>query len=158
MSAISKRIRRSAGEKLKQMRKERNLYRDQMAAHLGLSPSGYYKNEMGQSLPALPTLSRMVTEFDISMDWFLFDKGPRHFKEKAKLEHLVEEHKKTKQDLKDTQNERDNAVPAFKASLKPGVTDLLEYIDENTMFYHSVMMYFQQYKNKEENPENQTPG
>lgn len=70
------------GARLEQLRLSLHLSKDEMAVHLNMTRNGYTKNERGLHLPALPSLLILSKNFDISMDWLLFEKGPVHFKEK----------------------------------------------------------------------------
>jgi len=56
-----------------------------MAAHFGITKNGYERNERGETLPGIDTLNRLSKNFDISMDWFLFNKGPMDYKPKSKF-------------------------------------------------------------------------
>lgn len=143
MSRLADKIRKELGERLNALRYEKRFNRDQMAAWMGTTHSGYYKNEKGQNLPGIASLSRLANEHDISMDWLLFGKGPRLFKEKSKVEHLANELEKTK-------HEKENAVPGFRESLKPGLNDMLNTIDEEPGLYHSIMVFYHEYMDKQE--------
>jgi transcriptional regulator with XRE-family HTH domain len=152
-------ILKPVGARLKKLRKHLNFDMKQMASRLGIVTNTYYKNENGLNLPSLIILKRLVDDFDLSMDWLLFGRGPMFFKEKAQkemeLEHAMKElntqmdrerknHevecKKKEEELK---NQRQKA--AFIES-RPDMKELLEYMEQDAIFYHKLMIYFQEYK------------
>lgn len=71
-----------AGLRLREIREQLRLSRVEMAARMGIKPNSYYKNENGETFPSLRSLSLLQKDFDISMDWFIFNKGTIFFKEK----------------------------------------------------------------------------
>lgn len=146
MNATVSKIRKAVAEKLKLLRHDWGLKREQMAARLGVTTNSYYKNEQAQTLPGVPTMNRLANDYDISMDWFLCDKGPRDFKNKSKLEALEQEMEKTKQAIKKAGQERDKAVADYRASMKTGVTDILDEIQKDQRFYIKIMTVYQDYK------------
>jgi transcriptional regulator with XRE-family HTH domain len=150
---------KAAGVRLKKLRKHVNCDKKQMASRLGIVTNTYYKNESGLNLPSLTTLKRLVDDFDLSMDWLLFGRGSMFFKEKAQKEKELEqavkelntqldrerknhetECKKKEEELK---NQRQKA--AFIES-RPDMKELLEHMEQDAIFYHKLMLYFQEYK------------
>jgi transcriptional regulator with XRE-family HTH domain len=127
------------GSRMGKFRKEIKYSQDKMAAFLGLSRSGYSKNETGETFPRLPTLELLSADFDVSMDWLLLNKGPMYYKEKAQPE--------TAGEGKASESEALNA-------LTPDVRELLEYMGRDKLLLHEVLAYFYKYKkkNKEEKP------
>lgn len=135
------------------MRYEKRFDRRQMASWMGLSDSAYYKNETAQSFPQIPTLHRLVHERGISLDWLFFGKGPMYLKDKVNAEELAAELEKTKQQLDMLTKEKENAAAGFRESLKPGVNDLLNDFDQDPKLYYATMMFYQEYKEKQEKKE-----
>ncbi len=72
----------AAAKKLKAIRAERQFSRKKMASQLEITFSAYFKNENGESYPGWGTLYHLQEYFDISMDWFIFDRGPMYLKDK----------------------------------------------------------------------------
>lgn len=70
------------GGRLIRLRQHLKYSLEEMARKLGLSKSGYYKNEGGLSFPGLETLDCLQRDYDISMDWLMFEKGPMHYQAK----------------------------------------------------------------------------
>ena len=152
-------ILKPAGARLKKLRKHLNCDMKHMASRLGIVTNTYYKNENGLSLPSLITLKRLADDFDLSMDWLLFGREPMFYKEKGQkemeLEHAVKElttqldrdrknHeaecKKKEEELKNQQQKA-----AFIES-RPDMKELLEHMEQDAIFYHELMLYFQKYK------------
>ena len=82
MNKNKKQLLLQIGDRLESLRQQLKLSKDDMAAHCGLTANGYAKNERGNTLPGVDTLSRLSKNFDISMDWLLFDRGPIHYAHK----------------------------------------------------------------------------
>jgi transcriptional regulator with XRE-family HTH domain len=70
------------GARLEGLRRQLDFTRDEMAVHFSLTRNGYAKNERGDTFPGLDTLFRLSKNYDISMDWLIFDKGPMAYREK----------------------------------------------------------------------------
>lgn len=109
-----------------------------MATRLGITPGAYRKYETGKNFPFRNTLKRLADDFNISMDWLFFNKGPMYYKEKGQKEKELEE-------------ERMNLEKMTKEiAAGPGVTELLEYMKQTPVFYHKLMLFFRDYQT--ENP------
>jgi transcriptional regulator with XRE-family HTH domain len=117
------------GQRLALLRYQYNYPLEEMARKLGLSRSGYFKNENGITLPKLETLQRLEKEFDISMDWLLFAKGPIHY-----------------QDVLAGKGTKTKSFSLEKST--PEVTTLLEFMEQDVLFRHEVLVFFYKYKNK----------
>lgn len=147
------------GEKLKKIRIKTGCDRKTIAALLGVTPSAYCKNERGVYLPSLNSLIRLVENYNISIDWLLFNKGPMYYEEKRKKElelettidnlktELEQERKNTEEKCNTWEQERKSLLQgsAFFES-RPEAKELLVYMEQNPIFYHELMIYFQKYK------------
>jgi transcriptional regulator with XRE-family HTH domain len=123
------------GKRLRRVRKQLNYSLERMAGKLGISQSGYYKNEGRITLPRLNTLYRLFNDFDISLDWLLFDQGPMHYKEKRPgIESADGKKKNGTLGLDDKSSE---------------VRELLEAMDRDPLLRHELLVYFYKYKNKQ---------
>jgi transcriptional regulator with XRE-family HTH domain len=156
---------KAAGARLKKLRKHVNCDMKQMASRLGIVKNTYYKNENGVNLPSLTTLKRLVDDFDLSMDWLLFGRGPMFYKEKAQkekeLEHTVKElntqldreRKNHEAECKKKEEElKDQRQKAAFIESRPDMKELLEHLEQDAIFYHELMLYFRKYKiEKKEN-------
>ncbi|MCP5050792.1 MAG: helix-turn-helix transcriptional regulator [bacterium] len=78
-------LNRQVGRRLRQLRKQFNRSLDEMAKKMGVSKSAYYKNEGGLHIPDWKTLNLLQSEYNISLDWLIFNKGPRNFQTKLKV-------------------------------------------------------------------------
>lgn len=171
-------VREAAGKRLEQVRKEWNLDRAAMAARFGQARISYYKNERGVSLPGLGVMYRLSNQYDISMEWLLFGKGPKRISEWNRLTERAEELEKKlvhheeqsaqqlesaekralhaesrveacEQNLIKTKRLLETADERFLDKQKPGVKELLEHIDKDSKFYHKIILYFEEYKEKQ---------
>ncbi len=71
------------GYRLKKIRQSLNYTKKRMAAFLGVNFSGYSKNENGMTVPGRKSLNILSAKVGISMDWFLFDRGPVYLNDKV---------------------------------------------------------------------------
>ena len=131
------RLLQEVGKRLRTIRQQLKHSPSDMARRLGLSYSGYFKNESGITFPKVTTLHVLQDDFDISMDWFIFNKGPMHYKARQQELQLEEKGTKTSR-LEDT---------------VPEVRDLLDYMEEDFLFRHKVLVYFYEYKKGQQTPE-----
>jgi transcriptional regulator with XRE-family HTH domain len=125
------------GRRLRGLRKQLNYSLEEMAVKLGRSKSGYFKNENGLTIPGLATMYRLQADFDISMDWLIFNKGPVHYQDKQpepEPERVEEDEKKT-EDLE---------------NISADVRELLEYMERDRLLAHEVLVYFYKYKERKE--------
>ncbi|MCP5048762.1 MAG: helix-turn-helix domain-containing protein [bacterium] len=88
MREKKRKFKRAIGERLRDLREEWRLDRPGMAKRLGVTANAYGKNENGETTPNPPTLLKLLEEFNISMDWFLFEKGPKFHDEKKGIEDM----------------------------------------------------------------------
>lgn len=58
-------------ERLKALRKERNLRQEQVAVALDISMSAYCHYEQGKREPTASVLNRMANYYDVSVDYLL---------------------------------------------------------------------------------------
>ncbi len=105
----------------------------EMARKLGLSKSGYYKNENGITFPRLDTLDLLQRDFDISMDWLIFNKGPMHYGER------LPEKRYEKKFLN-------------LEKVSSHVRELLEYMEREPLLQHEVLVHFYKYKERKTHP------
>lgn len=126
------------GRRLRKVREQLNHSPRDMGRRLGLSHSGYFKNESGITFPKLNTLSQLHEEYDISMDWLIFNQGPMHNKDRQPEQG---EEKKTL-DLEEVSSD---------------VRELLEYMDQDPLLRYEVLVYFYKYKKKQVPEMEETP-
>lgn len=151
------------------------MAREEFAKQFGIKRNSYYKNETAETMPGLGTLFQLSDRHDISMDWFLFGKGPKNVSEwerlrktEADLENRLKQHKHTSDrhleaeknrvanaekraeeaelKLKAAEKLLETAHQRFMDNQKPGVKELLNFMDTDDRFYHNVILYFQDYK------------
>jgi transcriptional regulator with XRE-family HTH domain len=149
MESFKRNMSREIGLKLKKLREQEKWSQAEMASRLGVTPSGYHKNERGENTPGIVSLQRLWEKFDLSMDWLFFDEGPKYRKEKKKREtRLEQELEELKRELA-AQRETDKKGWQKKAAtleLKPEVKELLENMVRIPMLYHQIMLSYQEFK------------
>ncbi|MCP4221082.1 MAG: helix-turn-helix transcriptional regulator [bacterium] len=72
------------GDRLKLIREMHKMNRKDMAAFLQVTSSSYSKNESGTNIPSKRGLAALFNKLGISMNWFIFGRGPIYFKEEEK--------------------------------------------------------------------------
>ncbi|MDQ1351440.1 MAG: Helix-turn-helix protein [Acidobacteriota bacterium] len=127
MKQRTKKIVVEAGHRLEVLRKSHDYSRQEMASRLGVSRSNLYKNEIGFYFPRLDTLVRLHDDFDLSLDWLLFDSGPMHTKDK--------------QSALAMENRSKGMV-----SESPDVMELLTAMEQDQVLRHELLAYFYKYK------------
>ncbi len=176
MMLDEKSLPRKGSMKLKQLREIFNITSKEMARRLGVTRTTYWKNEGGGAFPAFRSLKVLMDDFDISMDWFIFDKGPMYFKEKVKAEEIVtlrknlelEKQKNTefesqKQEIVEVKEELERlkaeleqktkaekeakeALAEMEKKLKPEVLDLVDHMEKIPVLHHKVLLDFHNFK------------
>ncbi|MCP4155248.1 MAG: helix-turn-helix transcriptional regulator [bacterium] len=119
--------------KLKHLRKNLDYSGPKMASLLGISANLYHKYETGYTFPSLFCQKRLTEKLGISLDWFIFNKGPMYFKEK-------------------NPDAETNAAPGDKEpdylALMPDVKELLAAMTDDPMLRYEVMLNFHKYLKK----------
>ena len=162
-------ILRETGVRLRKVRELLGCTRREMAEHLGITANSYRKNENGQCFPNTQSLFRLSSQYDVSMDWLFFNKGPMYHKEIKRLEDLekaeterleqqVEQQleQQLKQQLADCKAqlqdlEQETAVVRQAA---PEVKEMVIYMEQNPILYHELLLHFHRFVR--ENPKAQT--
>jgi transcriptional regulator with XRE-family HTH domain len=160
-----KEILKSSAAKLKKLREQLGYSPKEMAEYFGIEVSSYYKNENGQYLPGLESLHLLSKDHDISLDWYLFDKGPVVYAEKGQAGELRNELEAARQKIaaleqktgelekhnetltKECSEYREKASVSEKAAaVKPEVEELLDHMARVPLLYFEVMTHFQRFK------------
>jgi len=165
MFARNNKLIKAIALRLEQARKQARLSPRDMAAHMEITPGAYFKNEHGINFPGLETLRRLARDFDISMDWLLFNKEPMYYKKKREreiqLEQQVKELEQKVEELNQVVKKSDRAAEELKHQLDeernkqekaietmPEVRELLDYMEQDAVFYHRLMLNFQEFRLK----------
>jgi transcriptional regulator with XRE-family HTH domain len=124
-----------------------------MASRLGLTSSGYYKNETGENSLSIVTLHRLWEHFGISLDWLFFDEEPKYRKDrKVREKELEQAAAELKRQLEAERSKKKGVQgTAGDFEVKPEMWELLEAMARVPMLYHNMMYHFQKFKveNKE---------
>ena len=121
--------------RLKQLRSQLNYSYQQMAAKLGVDHATYYRNENGETIPGLTSMYLLHKDFNISIDWLLFDTGSMYVKEKTV---------KT-QEAKDEETK----FPVLEG-VAPEVRELLDCMEQDAVVRHEILLCFHKYKEKKD--------
>lgn len=125
------------GKRLKQLRKEWGMTAAEMAKHLEVSDSTYYKNECGKFTPDVGTILKLVEKNDIALDWFLLARGPKCFDkereqveaQKQKLDQLEKEKKawlRTETDYKENEKHHREELKKMKSRVQTETREKVE--------------------------------
>lgn len=138
---------KGSGTRLKELRQKLGLSPGEMARHLGLSQNAYYKNENSETFPGAATIILLEKDYDVSMDWLMFGKGPVFYnKEKQRVEAMEKELETLKKEHEKTLAKTKEIEDKLSVDNKPGLKELFEYMERVPVFYHELMVYFQNYK------------
>jgi len=157
MEMNRKKILQAGGDKLTQLRKLKDYSRPQMAAYLGVTGSGYNKNENGTTFPAFESLFRLAMEDQISMDWFIFSKGPMKYNDKERAAEIEELKKQMGAEIEELKKqlalktESEKAIQADskkadRSDLKPEIKDLIEHMEAIPLLYYEILSHLQRFK------------
>ena len=164
MESKKQKATREVGLRLKEIRQEYRLSQTEMSARLGVTASGYHRNESGENLPGLVLLQRIREKFDISMDWLLFNEGPRLRKDRiarsttAKQTSDIESLKRKLEELESKDKEMSSFFDHLPAITRnPEVLDMLETMTRSPRLFHEVMLFFQESKSGQPEPMESPP-
>ncbi|MCP5051208.1 MAG: helix-turn-helix transcriptional regulator [bacterium] len=138
----------NAGEKLRKLRKEFHLTSPEMADRLRLKSNNYRKNENGVAFPNPKTLYLLTTEFNVSLDWFFFDRGPKFLSEKNREQELEKKIAELEKELELARqgNTRLEKEAEAKSQLEQEVKEMLDYMEQVPVFYHETLAHFHRFK------------
>lgn len=121
------------GSRLKEIREYLNYSRQDMAHFMKLKMPSYYKNENRETFPSLDSLILLFEKLDISMDWFIFGKGPMLFnKERNRV-----------RDLEQKLETLNKKVELEKTS---ELNELVEHMKRIPLLRHEVLGFFHRFK------------
>jgi len=138
MTNIKRKVLPGFGQRLRQIRIQFNLSCPEMAQKLGIDLSTYHKNEQGIYFPSVRTLNLLHKDFDVSMDWLMFENGPLQFKEKAGINSL------------ESPGGKESNLVLELESVLPDVNDFLLAMVREPLFRHKVMLQYYEYRNSKE--------
>lgn len=119
---------KAMGLKFEKIRKSRHLSITNMARILEVNRVTYVNNENGRTIPNFFTLYNMGYQFDVSLDWFVFDAEPVYRTEKT-------EEKKV-----------EDAQPLQLQALLPDIKDLLDHMDKIPLLRYEILVQFFKFK------------
>jgi transcriptional regulator with XRE-family HTH domain len=146
---------RELGRRLTMVRRQLGFSRPELAERFGISSNALGKNEHGESIPNPQTLHRLASDYDISMDWLFFNKGPMYHKEKKPMEELKKELDLARQQLAVSEKEKPlegkEMGTAAVPRLTPELRELVEQMGKIPLLYHEILAHFHRFKreNKE---------
>jgi len=117
------------GLKFEKIRKSRHFSITNMARTLGVNRVTYVNNENGRTIPNFFTLYNLGYQFDVSMDWFIFDEGTVN-----RLEKTVEKKVEDAQPLSQLQ------------PLLPDIKELLDHMDKIPLLRYEILVQFFKFK------------
>lgn len=131
---MAKRISRvRTGLRLQKIREHLNYSRQEMADFMGIKLPTYYKNENSETFPRLESLILLFEKHDISMDWFMFGKGPMLFQ-------------KERNRVRDLEQKLETLREKVERKATPEVKELVEHMDRIPLLRHEVLGFFHRFK------------
>ena len=142
---------RELGRRLTMVRRQLGFSRPEMAERFGISSNALGKNEHGETIPNIHTLHRLAADFDISMDWLFFNKGPMYHKEKKSMAELQQELDLARQQIAESEKEKPLESKEMSAAavprLAPEVMELVEQMGKIPLLHHEILAHFHRFKN-----------
>ena len=143
-------------ERLKFVRKQLGFSTKDMARRLGVSLPAYYKNEANFTVPSEQSLKRIAEEYDISLDWFLLNRGPMYFKkERERVKTLELDLEKAREELKTLELDQERASEEEGNQLnvaddrgienRPEIRELLEHMEREPLLYHEILAHLHRF-------------
>ncbi len=123
--------------RLRKVRKHLRFTRTQMAERFGLGPNAYRKMESGESFFSGQTLERLFFDYNISMDWLLFNKGTMFRQDLEQVEPMRQQLTVNKERLEELEKETAGLPP-----LTEDIKQMLIRMDKNPKIYHEIMLTF----------------
>ena len=74
----------SLGEKLKQLRKEKNWFQDELAVHAQIDGRQVSRYENDRVMPSIDVIIKIAKAYNVSIDYLLIDEAPRRSFDKPK--------------------------------------------------------------------------
>lgn len=68
----------TVGSRIKALRKTTGLSQKEFGAKFGIAQSTFHNYESERSDPSIVFIEKMTTHFGVTLDWFLFGRGPKH--------------------------------------------------------------------------------
>jgi transcriptional regulator with XRE-family HTH domain len=121
------------GLRLKKIREYLNYSRQDMANFMKVKLPTYYKNENSETFPRLESLILLFEKHDISMDWFMFGKGPMLFQ-------------KERNRVRDLEQKLETLHEKVERKATPEVKELVEHMDRIPLLRHEVLGFFHRFK------------
>jgi hypothetical protein len=90
----------------------------------------------------------MAEEFDISLDWFLLNRGPQHFlKERERVKALEQALQKAEEELKALEEKGKQLETTDAAGIqnRPEIKELLEHMEREPLLYHEILAHLHRF-------------
>lgn len=131
-----KELQKDMGYKLRKIRETSKHRPHEMASFLGTWPSTYTRYEKGETAFNLIGLYRLAEQFNISLDWFVRNKGAMYVNET----------------VQNQKTEIDTTGKNLLSILGEDVRELLEYMVHNKLLRYEILVHFQKFKEKNKPP------
>jgi len=118
-------VKKGIGARIKKMRKALNFSQEKMSAHFGVVRPSYIKYERGEVFPGPGALYDLLTNFNISLNWLIGNKGSMYYKEEA-------------------QPVDPTGLQTVMASEE--VRELLQHMERIPLLRHEVLSFFYKFK------------
>jgi transcriptional regulator with XRE-family HTH domain len=117
-------------KRLAKLRNILNLSRPEMAAHLGITSNALGKNERGEHFLDIPALNRLSTDFNVSMDWLIFGKGP-----------IIINHQKINQSSQQEFSQPKKEELSLWLNNEPDALEILTRMKQDMSFRYEIFAY-----------------
>jgi transcriptional regulator with XRE-family HTH domain len=141
-------ILQNIGSRLLGIRTSLRVRKTEMANRLGISISGYFKNEKGENCPDITTFQVLADQFDLSLDWLIMGRGEEIYKSPAEIkEELVKEMEVAQ--LEEAAPEPD--IEPGKEGLRDDIKELIDHMEHIPLLRYEVLTMFHKFKESKKN-------
>lgn len=122
-------LKKEIGTRMRQVRKALGFTQNKIVSYFEIGRANYSRIEKGEIFPGAVILSRISTQFNVSLDWMITGVGDMFVEDPSDLE-----------------NQDPNFVDIGKYPEE--TRDLLLYMDRVPMIKHAVLGFFIEYKTR----------
>lgn len=139
------------GYRLKKIRDSLNYSPPGMASRLGIARSSYIRNENGKTCPAIHSMRVLAKTLDISLDWFICEKGPMFYHEKETGQPVAGPDKPeiipaALEEVAEVKPIRETPEP-----LPEEIRELVEHMQRIPLLRHEILAAFHLFKEQHKN-------
>jgi len=139
------------GYRLKKIRDSLNYSPPGMASRLGIARSSYTRNENGKTCPAIHSMRVLANSLDISLDWFICEKGPMFYSEKQAGQPAAQPEKPEVIPAAPEQVAEAKPIRETPEPLPEEIRELVEHMQRIPLLRYEILAAFHLFKDQHKN-------